>query len=79
MTSSASTHIFSHLFRSNPCFDFEAVIAPIPEVICDALREWVEDHVDALSAQFIPDNSEDRRGAEENKGNNGDGSGDTSP
>ena len=75
----ASTCVFSHLFRSDPGFDFKAVIAPMPEVISDALAEWVEDHVDALSVRFAPDSREDRRGTEEHEGDDGEDSGVTSP
>lgn len=39
----ASTSVFSHLLCSDPDFDFEVMIAPVPEVISDTLAEWVED------------------------------------
>lgn len=44
------TRVFNHLLCSDPDFDFEAVIAPVPGVIHDALGDWVEDNMDALSA-----------------------------
>jgi hypothetical protein len=72
----ATMRVFSHLLRSDPCFDFEAVIAPIPEVIRDALGEWVEDHVDELSARFA---REDRYEAAELEGDDGDSSDVASP
>ena len=72
----ASKRVFSHLLRTNPCFDFEAVIAPIPEVIHDSLGEAVDDHVNTLNAQFVHESSEDQGGAEENEGDDG---GDVSP
>lgn len=58
------TSVFSRLFRSDPDFDFNVVIALVPIVIRDALSEWVEDHVDALSTQFTPNDREGQRMAE---------------
>ncbi|XP_020165789.1 uncharacterized protein [Aegilops tauschii subsp. strangulata] len=61
----ASTRVFSHLLRSDPDFDFQAVIDPVPRTIHDALGEWAEDHVDDLITRFTSDGLEDQHGAEE--------------
>lgn len=66
-----SPRAFSHLFRSDPDFDLEAVIDAMPEVIRDALAEWVEEYVDALSSRFAPDSLEDQCGTEEHEDDDG--------
>lgn len=60
----ASMHVFIHLLRSDPDFDFEAVIGPVPRVIREAWGSGVEDHVDALLAQFAPDGHEEQHEAD---------------
>ena len=40
--------------RSDPDFDFDAAIAPIPGAIQGVLASWVEDHVDDLIAELAP-------------------------
>ena len=47
------SRVFSHLLNMNPHFDFDAVIAPVPGVIQGNLANWVDDHVDALVAEFV--------------------------
>ena len=49
------SRIFSHLQNINPNFDFDATIAPVPEVIRDNLARWVDDNVDALVRAFASD------------------------
>jgi hypothetical protein len=44
--------VFSHLLSLDPHFDFDAVIAPVPEVTQDVLVKWVDDHVDDLVAEL---------------------------
>jgi hypothetical protein len=44
--------VFSHLFCLDPHFDFDAVIAPVPEVTQDAVAEWVDSHVVDLVTEF---------------------------
>ncbi|KAE8792090.1 hypothetical protein D1007_33414 [Hordeum vulgare] len=58
LVSQALTRLFSNLLRSNPHFDFEAAMAPVPKAICGALGKAVRDHVESLRAQFAPDNLE---------------------
>lgn len=60
----AATRVFSHLFRLDPDFDFDAMIAPVLRVVRGALSEWVEDHMDALIAEFASDGRGDQREAE---------------
>src|SRR5215216_5612997 len=48
----AFSHVFSHLLNMNPHFDFDAVIAPVPGVIHGNLAGWVDEHVNALVAEF---------------------------
>ena len=50
------SHVFSHLQNTNPDFDFDTVIAPVPEAIRGDLARWVEDNVDALVRAFASDN-----------------------
>ena len=47
--------VFSHLQNLDPHFYFDADIAPMPRVIRDNLLDWVDDHVDALVAEFAPE------------------------
>lgn len=51
----AFSHVFSHLLNTNPDFNFDAAIAPVPEVIWDNLARWVDDNVDALVRAFASD------------------------
>jgi hypothetical protein len=48
----AFSRVFSYLFSLDPHFDFDAAIAPVPEVTQDAMAEWVDSHVDDLVAEF---------------------------
>ena len=48
----AFSRIFSHLLNHDPHFNFNVVLAPVPSVIQDNLAGWVDDHVDALVAEF---------------------------
>ena len=79
----ASSHVFRHLLRFDPNFDFDSVIAPMPEVIQGALGDWVEDHVDDLIAEFSLAGGEDWpliKGRESDGGGSDSGDGDsTSP
>ena len=50
----AFSRVFSHLLNCDPHFNFDAVLAPVPSVIQDNLAGWVDDHVDALVAEFAP-------------------------
>ena len=49
------SRVFSHLLNLNLHFDFDAAIALVPRVIQDNLTDWVDDHVDALVAEFAPE------------------------
>lgn len=71
----ASSCVFSHLLRFDPDFDFEAMTAPVPEVILGALGNWVEDHVDDLIAEFTPVGGEDQLEVEEHGADDSDGDG----
>ena len=51
----AFSRVFSHLLNTNPDIDFDAAIAPVPEVIQDNLARWVDDNVDALVRAFASD------------------------
>ena len=51
----AFSRVFSHLQNTYPNFDFDAAIAPVPEVIQDNLAPWVDDNVDALVRAFASD------------------------
>ena len=51
----AFSHVFSHLLNINPDFNFDAAIAPVPEVIRDNLARWVDDNVEALVRAFASD------------------------
>ena len=51
----AFSRVFNHLQNINPDFDFDAAIAPVPEVIWDNLACWVDDNVDALVRAFASD------------------------
>ena len=62
-------------------FDFNAAIAPLPEVVQGDLASWVNDHVDDLIREFaddaaVPADGED--GADDD-GDDGEDSGVTSP
>ena len=48
----AFSHVFSHLQNTDPHFDFDAIIAPVPEAIRGNLARWVEDNMDALVRAF---------------------------
>jgi hypothetical protein len=48
----AFSRVFSNLFSLDPYFDFDAAIAPVPEVTQDAVAEWVNNHVDDLVEEF---------------------------
>jgi hypothetical protein len=48
----AFSRVFSNLFSLDPHFDFDAAIAPVPEVIQDVVAKWVDSHVDNLVAEF---------------------------
>jgi hypothetical protein len=63
-----ATRIFSHLLHADPNFDFDRVIAPIPEELRDGLGKAVEDHVDALLVKFSPGSSESFSGVEGDDG-----------
>ena len=73
----AFSRVFSHLLNLDPHFDFDAVIAPVPEVIQDNLAGWVDDHVDALVAEFAPEDDAVVFAAEEGDADDDD-EGDTS-
>ena len=47
--------VFSYLQDSDPHFDFDAAIAPVPVAIRGDLAHWVEDNVDALVRAFTAD------------------------
>ena len=51
----AFSRVFSHLLNTNPDFNFDAAIAPVPEVIRDNLARWVDNNVDALVRAFASD------------------------
>ena len=51
----AFSRVFSELLNLDPHFDFDAAIASVPRVIQDNLANWVDDHVDALLAEFAPE------------------------
>ena len=48
----AFSRVFSHLQNTDPNFDFDAIIAPVPEAIRGDLARWVEDNMDALVRAF---------------------------
>ena len=48
----AFSRVFSHLQNINPNFDFDAIIAPVPEAIRGDLARWVKENVDALVRAF---------------------------
>ncbi|KAE8791514.1 hypothetical protein D1007_33959 [Hordeum vulgare] len=50
-----ASNIFSHLLRLDPDFDFAAVLDPVPEMICAALAEWVEVHVEDPVTSLAPE------------------------
>ena len=52
----AFSRVFSHLLNTNPDFDFDAAIAPVPEAMRGNLARWVNDKVDALVRAFASDN-----------------------
>ena len=49
------SRVFSHLLNSDPNFDFDAAIAPVPAAVWGDLARWVEDNVDALVRAFASD------------------------
>ena len=51
----AFSRVFCHLQNTNPAFDFDVVIAPVPEAIRGHLAQWVEDSIDALVRAFTSD------------------------
>jgi hypothetical protein len=48
----AFSRVFSYLFSLDPHFDFDAAIAPVPEVTQDVVAKWVDSHVDDLVEEF---------------------------
>ena len=46
------SRVFSHLLNRDPHFDFDALLVPLPPVVQDNLDGWVDDHMDALVAEF---------------------------
>src|SRR3990170_1036630 len=56
--SQAATRVFSHLLHADPNFDFDKVIAPVPEELRDGLTKAVEGHVDALLRKYSCDSGE---------------------
>jgi hypothetical protein len=71
----AATRIFSHLLRTDPNFDFDRVIAPVPEELPDSLGKAVEDYVDALLVKFSHGSIESSSGLEGDDGEGDDGDG----
>src|SRR3954464_3021572 len=61
----AFSHVFSHLRNMDPHFDFDAAIAPVPQVVRGDLAEWVESNVDALVRAFTSDDDDMIVGADE--------------
>ena len=55
LSSAVLTRVFSHLLNRDPHFDFDVVLVPVPPVVQDNLAGWVDDHVDALVAEFAPE------------------------
>ena len=53
----AFSRAFSHLQNTDPLFDFDAAIGPVPEAIRGNLARWVEDNVDALVRAFTYDDN----------------------
>src|SRR3954471_11128776 len=51
----AFSRVFSHLQDMDPHFDFDAVIAPVPQAVRGDLADWVENNVDALVRAFTSD------------------------
>ena len=49
------SRVFSHLLNHDPHFDFDDVLVPMPPVVQDNLAGWVDDHMDALVAEFAPE------------------------
>ena len=48
------SRVFNHLLNHDPHFDFDTMLVPVPPVVQDNLAGWVDDHVDALVAEFAP-------------------------
>ena len=57
--------VFSHLLNCEPHFDFNVVLVPVPPVVQDNLAGWVDDHMDALVAEFTPEENTVMIAAEE--------------
>jgi hypothetical protein len=51
----AFSRVFSNLFSSNPHFDFNTLIAPVPEITQEVVAHWVDHHVDKLVEEFPQD------------------------
>ena len=49
------SRVFSYLLNRDPHFDFDVALVPMPPVIQDNLAGWIDDHVDALVAEFAPE------------------------
>jgi hypothetical protein len=47
--------VFSNLFSYNPHFDFNTLIAPVPEITQEVMAHWVDHHVDELVEEFAQD------------------------
>ena len=52
----AFSRVFSHLQNTDPHFNCDTVITPVPEAIQGDLARWEEDNVDALVRAFASDN-----------------------
>ena len=63
--SMVATRVFSHLLNHDPHFDFDDVLVPLTPVVQDNLAGWVDDHVDALVAEFTPEENTVMIAAEE--------------
>ena len=61
----AFSRVFSHLLNRDPHFDFDDVLIPVPSVVQDNLAGWVDDHMDALVAEFTPEENTVMIAAEE--------------
>ena len=55
LSSVALTCVFSHLLNHDPHLDFDIVLVLVPPVVQDNLAGWVDDHMDALVAEFTPE------------------------
>ena len=61
----AFSRVFSHLLNMDSHFDFDAVIAPVPQAVRGDLAHWVVDNVDALVRAFASDDDDVIVGADE--------------